>query len=490
MLPFLESNGIRFECLVFYYHLCILQFSIFIHAQVSSPCRAVLFSSSAFCAAFLCLKRCGTMFDVIAPYKNDKEKCGIMMNYITKRRNHTLSNEPFEITFDDIERLCRENLKDRMECQRVTESSYRGESYYAGDHRFGEEKEKDFLAAFFKETLYRDAKTCGFTMQYPHGIVIGQGERNHYYRGENRIYPKSQASLHRFLEKLSTEKERQLYRLVADMRIEAFGAFLRRLAIVQFWEEHYSDILIDPLAQHYGLDTTWLDITNDFEVALFFATCQWDAEKKIWNPLTKKEADELQYGVIFHIPGWRAKERLMLTGLTSKSGMKHELNNVILPIGFQPFRRCHHQYAYGISMDKPSPLQDDIGFEKLHFKHSVKLSNKIYEMMEGGRKIYPHEGLNDFQDVIDSIRHATLFSNATLRNALKRHPQVSDIDQCRKELERSAIFDSPVIITDGNSPTGVTRQRIRALDRKYEGFSIEKEYGIRLSTRMVYTPPE
>ncbi len=408
------------------------------------------------------------------------------MNYITERRSHTLSNEPFEITHDDIQILYCENLKDRMECQRVTESSRRGESYYTGDHSPGEEKEKDFLAAFFKEVLYRDAKTCGFTMQYPHGTVISQGRRNHYYRGENQIYPKSHASLHRSLEKLSTEKERQLYRLVTDMRIEAFGAFLRHLAIVQFWEEHYSDILIEPLAQHYGLETKWLDITNDFEVALFFATCRWDSAKKNWRPLTKKEMEELQYGVIFHITRWQADMRLMTAGLTSNSDKGNDLNNVILPIGFQPFMRCHHQYAYGICMDRPSPLQTDIGFEKLHFKHSAKLSQRVYEMMEGGRKIYPHEGLNDFQDVIDSIRYATSFSNVTLQNALKRHPHFSDIDRCKKELERSTIFGHPVIITDENPPLGASRQRIRAFNRKYGEFSIEDEYGIQLSTRMFY----
>ena len=67
------------------------------------------------------------------------------MEYITARRSETLLNEPYEITYADIRRMYYENLRDAEECRRVTESSRRGETYYANDGRPGEEKIADFL---------------------------------------------------------------------------------------------------------------------------------------------------------------------------------------------------------------------------------------------------------------------------------------------------------------------------------------------------------
>ena len=38
---------------------------------------------------------------------------------------------------------------------------------------------------------------------------------------------------------------------------------------------NYCDVIYEVLAQHYGLETGWLDVTNDFKIALFFAVCYW-----------------------------------------------------------------------------------------------------------------------------------------------------------------------------------------------------------------------
>lgn len=413
------------------------------------------------------------------------------MNYITSRRGDTLSNEPYEISYDDIRKMYFENIKDAEECKRVTESSMRGESYYYGDGRPGTEKTKDFNAALFKEILYRDAKTSGFMMEYPHGKVIKQAERNSYYRGENQIYLKSQATLYRSLELFQDEESRQLYRMITDMKIAEFGIFLLRIDFVQFWlHQKYSDVLFEPLAQHYGFETEWLDITNDFNVALFFATCKWDNGS--WHPLTKQDTEkneQTKYGVLFHIPGWRANEQRMFDGLETIDGKRH-MENVILPIGFQPFMRCHSQYAYGIQMKEPYPLQNDISFEKLHFRHSEKLSRDVYELMDGGKKIYPQEGLDDFQDVLNDIRTATSFSEEAFRYAFEKNSYFGDEEKIKRLLKEKIVVGSPIIIESDKHPFHVSRQRLRHLCLKYEGFTLEKNYGIRQFTRMVLKPPK
>ena len=410
------------------------------------------------------------------------------MNYIAKHPEGKLSNKPFLITYDDIRKMYEENLREARECERVTESTRRGETYYANDGRPGNEKIDNFHMAFFKEVLYHDVKTSGHVMGYPHGTVIMQGERESYYRGEKQIYPQSGTTLSRPLAKLSSEKEKLLYRLVADMRIAEFDYFLRKFDRTRCWEESGLTILSEPLAQHYGLETDWLDITNDFNVALFFACCYWDCKDKKWYPLTKAQTevddhDEAKFGVIFHAPAWQVR---------ATNSIKYRPDSdegMILPIGYQPFMRCHSQYGYGMHMKASIPLQNNLSFEKLHFRHNEKMSRDVYELMDCGKKIYPEEGLDDFQDIIDSIIHTTIFSEAAFLSALQKNNLSSQVDSYRLELEKSSICPTAIRICGEQHPFEVSRQRIRRVNRKDEGFSIEEKYGIQLGTRPVYIPP-
>ena len=404
------------------------------------------------------------------------------MDYITSKNREKLTNEPYVLSNSELREMIRQNHLDIEETKRVTESSKRGETYYSNDGHPGSEKMSDNQMAFFKEVLYRDRKTDGFIMQYPHGTVICQGTHNSYYRGENQIYDSTQPSIYRSLKKL-TQEEKKLYRFVADMRIAEFRIFISKLGIVQFWQENYGTVLYEPLAQHYGIETEWLDITSNFDVALFFATCRYDSAGKQWRPLTKADTEvneRTRYGVIFHIPGWQAETTQITAVLTEDFA-----SNAILPIGYQPFMRCHSQYGYGICMKKPFPLQDDCTFEKLRFRHDEDFSREIFERMDCGKKIYPQEGLEQFDDIIGKIKKTAIFSTEAYRIALEKNRDASDTDirELIKECDCKRIFGSEIIITD-EEPIKVSRQRIRACNRRYEGFSIEKNYGIKLFTRM------
>lgn len=410
------------------------------------------------------------------------------MEYLSwNRRSTTFSNEPLVISSDDLMQMHLQNQRDAAECRAVTESSNRGESYYAGDGRPGNHKTADFMTAFFREVLYRDVKTAGFMMEYPHGIVISQGERNSYYRGENQIFPKSQPSLYRRMEQFSSQRDKELYRFIANMRIAEFGIFLCRLGIVQFWLQNYGTVLFEPLAQHYGLETEWLDITGDFDVALFFATCKWQDGR--WQPLNEEDIQKHPMGVIFHIPQYQARNTMLYNSLDAGLEKDKILANAILPIGYQPFMRCHSQYAYGIHMEVPFPLQEDRTFEKLHFHHSVELSRRVFELMDGGKKIYPQEGLDEFTDVIDSIKTAVTFSEEAFDYAFgEKNKTGLSKKELLRQLEENRILEVPVRITGEQHPFKVTRAQIRRINKKYDGFSFQKEYGIQLRQRRVYSP--
>lgn len=404
-----------------------------------------------------------------------------------------LDNTVHEITYDQIEELLRDNEREEVEGKQITESSNRGENFYNGIN-------DNF--AFYKECLYRDPKTAGFRTYYPHGVVIEQSMRRNYYRGENRIYPESIPTLLRNLKKYTSLKEKELYRVVADMRIAEFKALLNKFDHVKKW--NYCDVIYEVLAQHYGLETGWLDITNDLKVALFFATCYWRDGN--WYPLTQEMIDgDYQYGMIFHMPSNRIPMKWITAvedfcAWTSEVIGKNEYGEnivkkkerpsicrepgVIYPLGFQPFMRCHMQSGYGMYMREPYSLQQNIEFEKLKFKQSVELSQRVFDMMDGGKKIYPHEGLGQVQFIIDEIRKLTCFSKEAFEYALYRNHYYSfaDREKCLEDLQDFSIDGQNIKIIEDH-PWKLSSGRKKRIDSTYSSFSLEKDYGIIISER-------
>lgn len=389
-----------------------------------------------------------------------------------------LTNTVHDVTEDQLNKLRKEYLKEVRENYKVTNASYMGENYYG---KF------DFLVAVNRECLYRDQKTDGMRVKYPHGVVLQQAKFRNYYRGEPQIYTKSQPTLLRKLEVYRNKEEKELYRMVADMRIAEFKALLEKFEHVQQWD--ISDIQYEALAQHYGLETGWLDITTDFDVAMFFATCWWDKEEKRWKPLTKEQtelSEETKYGMIFHMPSWYMSQRWGFEIEKFGDFSKGLPNNLIYPIGFQPFMRCSMQNGYGIYMQKPKPLQEDIGFEKLRFRHSEELSKKVFERMKGGELIYPHEGLSGVEFLIDQIKTLTDFAEESFLYALQRSHmfRMKDQEICRRKLEVFYV-DGKKITIRPDSIWHISRDRRRMIDGNYLGFDVEQFYDICIRERKI-----
>lgn len=170
---------------------------------------------------------------------------------------------------------------------------------------------------------------------------------------------------------------------------------------------------------------------------------------------------------------------------------------LILPIGYQPFMRCHSQYGYGLHMRNSIPLQKNNVFERVCFRHSEKLSKAVYDLMDGGRKIYPEEGLNRFQDILDKIAKATNFSESAFAAALEKNQLSKKADEYRSKLEHFEVilqretehgiedYGERISFCGEQHPFSVSRQRIRYANRKDKGFSIEGHYNIQLATRYV-----
>jgi len=368
-----------------------------------------------------------------------------------------------ELSESDIFELLKLNEKDKIFAENIKINRMSGKDPYA---------KGDFRLNFYKEVM-SDMYTDGFMMVYPHGTVVRQARRSFYYRGENQLYPSTSPSLCRFLNNIENEEERAVERFVADMKIAEFNTLLFKFQHTADFLEKGVSVLSEQLAQHYGLKTQWLDITNDFEVALFFACCKYNKNYNMWSPLTKSDFnrnENTQYGIIF-------KKNTELTDLLLGCDLSLEGN--ILPIGFQPFMRSHMQTGYAILMNDHMDLQDDMDFEMYKFKHSEKLCNLIYKRMDCGRKIYPHEGLVSVKDQIELIEQSREFSRKAFEYAYnKTDYKVKDWEQLLNKYQYYI----------GKTPINLSRQRIRAVNRAYKKFDIEKIYNIRFVFRLCYIP--
>ena len=160
----------------------------------------------------------------------------------------------------------------------------------------------------------------------------------------------------------------------------------------------------------------------------FFATCKYVPETDSYRPLTQADIDQnedTRYGYIFHAPDWIIDYLngggYSKWGITRPYGLaadpnrrfylqSGDMDGVALQIGYQPLQRCAQQSAYIFPMRNEKPLQENWFFEKMRFKHSVELSKQVFEMMDGGKKVFPNEGISELQDYIDRIKHSTVFS--------------------------------------------------------------------------------
>lgn len=172
---------------------------------------------------------------------------------------------------------------------------------------------------------------------------------------------------------------------VEQIKRMVFWNFLN--AFRQYREFPFGEPMDGPIAQHYGLNTQFIDLTDDLKVALFFASCKHTGDGQ-YRPIREEELDELgKYGVLYKGTHSWAKA-----------------------IGYQPFCRCQRQRGYYIDTAGVAPcweysLNPGTGFHKYYFERTVGLSERLCAEFNGGRKLFPNDGLIPFSKAIQQIRN-------------------------------------------------------------------------------------
>jgi len=197
-----------------------------------------------------------------------------------------------------------------------------------------------------------------------------------FYRGENIYHEVCKPSLFR---DLSTNNI-----LIERLRTCEFVLLLESHPIVKDFLNSGYDIEPIGLAQHYGLKTNILDLTNNKWVAAFFAcaTTNSNGEYELLD-----SAFENKMGILYSLdvePGVFYKD--------------------ILVIGAQPFERPTKQNAYAISLSEEDNFNDRKGLRVIPFKHDKDAESILFDIFYRSNKLFPEDILVDVVSNINEMK--------------------------------------------------------------------------------------
>lgn len=146
------------------------------------------------------------------------------------------------------------------------------------------------------------------------------------------------------------------------------------------------DLNIEAIAQHYGFRTRLMDFSRSKDVAMFFATCQYDAATESYAPMRKGTA------VLYTVD---------LKGL-----IDHRKGDAaFLPLGLEPLPRPEAQRALAVRMNPGESLNDMPWISRQELEVTHELSQRYFDMFDGGAKLFPS---NPFDKHVHNIRRSKL----------------------------------------------------------------------------------
>ncbi len=220
---------------------------------------------------------------------------------------------------------------------------------------------------------------------------------------------------------------------------DLFLAICRTLYFEQAIETHprfifakNENICVDTQAigQHYGLATDYLDITNNFDVATFFATSKFNPKTKLYEPMKENS----KVGVIYRI------NTIFLFMQQSNDGKR-----IYTPVGWQPFKRPEEQRANAIYLENNKCFTTIPTVQSYFFKHSYEQSKKIYEIFEGGSKIFPEDDIAVFAS---KVSEKSIFSSDIIESSFKELTKRRDWENT--PVNRENILDKTKVTIEEN----------------------------------------
>jgi hypothetical protein len=209
-----------------------------------------------------------------------------------------------------------------------------------------------------------------------------------FYRGEHKVFNSTKSKLAREINDKDNKEDIVAKLLIQNLQILFLGDYITSIKNIDKW--NLSTIFVELIAQHYGISTQYLDLTDDIGVALFFACTKINSNNEL-DYLKKEDLDNDfgQYGVIHKINVFGNLEK-------------------VSQIGYQPFTRCHRQRGYYIDTYKYGFHNYDLSKEessvKYCFKRTESFCKKIFDYFDSGKYLFSKKDENIFEKAIDKIK--------------------------------------------------------------------------------------
>lgn len=211
-----------------------------------------------------------------------------------------------------------------------------------------------------------------------------------YYRGQSRYHSPCQPTLYRKKKDgtYPTKEEIAAHRI----KICEFTQLLQKHPV---YCQVAMNVMANPvaLAQHYGLATEFLDITNSKWVAAFFACTQYDWNADSYLPVGRDY--EEGFGVMYISKDF---------DMANLPDAFFDRNGVI---GYQYFARPTKQSSFGYVLDLGEDFNDTPYFDKVYFRHDLEASTMVYNMSYRQNRFIPKDKLSFLAREIDKSGEVT-----------------------------------------------------------------------------------
>ncbi|MCL4482142.1 MAG: FRG domain-containing protein [Bacteroidetes bacterium] len=214
-----------------------------------------------------------------------------------------------------------------------------------------------------------------------------------------------------------------------------------------FFKRHNFRIDSIGLAQHYGLKTDILDLTNDLEIALFFALCPYCKENDYYKPISKGGSQTaILYVVIPSIIDFKTQTYF---------------EDKISVIGLQPFARPGIQKGFCIHLKK----EECFNAYKFTFNYTKSDSEYFYEKFEQGKKLWVKDILAEKAKIIAS---QTAFSMSTFKQTYEDY----SIKGVSKNKLKKLLLESGISISTHTDVVRFSDCELREIVNKWNNEQI------------------
>lgn len=215
------------------------------------------------------------------------------------------------------------------------------------------------------------------------GVILPVGRPPVLFRGQGARYSPSFAALAR---ELGASKGVPIAQLDLLGQAKLAACITRNIWFCRELETHPAALWLaeqkvvsfdHALAQHYGIPTGYMDLSESFDVSCFFATCYPDEQGK-WTP----HADGI--GVMYMLPTERIPVR----------------PDALQPIGLQVLPRPREQFGWVVVCGINCDFEDIPGLQMLEFYHNEAIGRHFLRMFSGGRDLFPPDSMSTLADSI------------------------------------------------------------------------------------------